>query len=307
MEAKTNYTIVGLSVVILTAALLAGALWLSVGFDQKKYKVYAVYTREAVSGLSEESPVKFNGVQVGYVAKIELSPSDPQLVKLLLDIEENTPITVSTYATLMSQGITGVTYIGLSANSSDLTPLEKIPKEPYPIIPAKPSLFGQLDAVLKNVSENVNNVTLKINKIFDDENAQNLKQTLSHLEVFTGVIAKNNKQINQTLQSTEVMVNNLAQASKDLPELISELKTGVYKFNQMAGEITKAGQKVGSAMDAGKSTLDKVKQETIPPAVVLLRRLNTIAANLEQVSAQMRQNPSVVIRGTTAPKPGPGE
>ena len=38
LEAKTNYTIVGLVVIILTCALLASALWLSVGFDQKKYK-----------------------------------------------------------------------------------------------------------------------------------------------------------------------------------------------------------------------------------------------------------------------------
>lgn len=307
MEAKTNYTIVGLSVVILTAALLAGALWLSVGFDQKKYTVYAVYTREAVSGLSEDSPVKFNGVQVGYVSKIELSPSDPQQVKVLLNIEDGTPITVSTSATLISQGITGTTYIGLSASSSDLTPLPKIPKEPYPIIPAKPSLFGQLDAVLKEVSENVNNVTVKINKIFDDENALYVKNTLANLEVFTKVIADNDKKINRTLRSTEIMVDNLANASKDLPEVIRELKTGIYKFNQMAGEITLAGQKVGSAMDAGKTTFDKISQQTIPPAIVLLRRLDNIAANLEQVSVQMRQNPSVVIRGTTAPKPGPGE
>lgn len=307
MEAKTNYTIVGISVVILTAALLAGALWLSVGFDQKKYKIYAVYTREAVSGLSEESPVKFNGVQVGSVSKIELSPADPQLVKVLLNIEEDTPITVSTSATLISQGITGTTYIGLSASSADLTPLAKIPKEPYPIIPAKPSLFGQLDAVLKEVSQNVNSVTLKINQIFDEENARHLKQTLANLETFTTVIVNNNQQIDKTLRSTQIMVDNIAKASKDLPELIHELKTGVYKFNQMAGEITRASEKVGSAMDSGKTALDRITQQTIPPAVVLLRRLDTIAANLEQVSAQMRQNPSVIIRGTTAPKPGPGE
>lgn len=139
MEAKTNYTIVGLTVVILTAALLASALWLSVGFDQKKYKIYAVYIHEAVSGLSEDSPVKYNGVPVGSVAKIELSQIDPQQVKILLNIEEGTPITTSTTATLISQGITGTTYVGLSASSSELTPLKKFPRNPIPLF--QPSLL----------------------------------------------------------------------------------------------------------------------------------------------------------------------
>ncbi|WP_112220020.1 MlaD family protein [Legionella quinlivanii] len=307
MEAKTNYTIVGLTVVILTAALLASALWLSVGFDQKKYKIYAVYIHEAVSGLSEDSPVKYNGVPVGSVAKIELSQIDPQQVKILLNIEEGTPITTSTTATLISQGITGTTYVGLSASSSELTPLKKIPKEPYPIIPAKPSLFYQLDSVLKEVAENVNGVTVKINKIFDDENALYIKNTLKNLEGFSDVVAKNNETINNTLKSTDVLTRNLAQASKDLPAIIRDVKQGVEKLSVMTERISEAGEKVSSAMDAGKTTLDKISQQTIPPAVVLIRRLNTIAANLEQVSNLMRQNPAVVVRGTATPKAGPGE
>ncbi|KTC76021.1 ABC transport system periplasmic substrate binding protein [Legionella birminghamensis] len=307
MEAKTNYTIVGLTVVILTAALLASALWLSVGFDQKKYKIYAVYIHEAVSGLTEDSPVKYNGVPVGSVSKIELSQIDPQQVKILLKIEDGTPITTSTTATLISQGITGTTYVGLSATSSDLTPLKKIPKEPYPIIPAKPSLFYQLDSVLKEVAENVNGVTVKINKIFDDENALYIKNTLKNLEGFSDVVAKNNQVINHTLKSTETLTRNIAKASKDLPGIIQDVKEGVGKLNAMTEQISLAGEKVGTAMDAGKTALDKISQQTIPPAVVLLRRLNNIAANLEQVSNLMRQNPAVVVRGTAAPKAGPGE
>lgn len=298
---------VGLSVIILTAGLLAVALWLSVGFDKKKYNIYAVYTREAVSGLTEESPVKFNGVQVGYVLRIELNPTDPQQVKVLLNIEEGTPITISTWATLISQGITGTTYIGLSASSSDLTPLGKIPKEPYPIIPAKPSLFGQLDAVVKAVGDNVNKVAVKINNIFDDDNAEHLKKILANLEAFTQVIKENDKQISQTLRNTNVLIKNLTKASNNIPALIDELKTSAVKFNSMAEALSEAGKKVGGAMDAGRITMDKLSQQTIPPAVSLLHRLNNIAANIEQVSAQLRQNPSVLVRGTTPPKPGPGE
>lgn len=300
MESKTSYTMVGLSVLVLLAALIATALWLSVGFGQKKHNIYAVYIHEAVTGLSEAAPVKFNGVQVGSVLKIKLNPLDPQQVKLLLNIEEGTPVTTSTTATLVSQGITGTSYVGLSASSSDLTPLQKIPNEPYPIIPTKPSLFTQLDSVLRDLTENVNSVSVRINKILDEENTRNVKKTLANFEKFTAVVAKNTNNIDGILQNTEKLATNLAKASRDLPRVIKELKN-------MANDVGQAGQKVADTMKTGKAALEKISQQTLPPATSLLHRLDSIAANLEQVSAQVRRNPSVIIRGSTEPKPGPGE
>ena len=60
-------------------------------------------------------------------------------------------------------------------------------------------------------------------------------------------------------------------------------------------------------MAAGEITFNQLSQQTIPPAITLINHLNKIAVNLEKVSNEMSQNPAVVIRGTTAPKPGPGE
>ncbi|KTD17479.1 MlaD family protein [Legionella jordanis] len=307
MEAKVNYTVVGIIVLVLIAGLIASGLWLSVGFEQKKYNVYEVYMHEAVSGLSNEAAVKFNGVQVGFVKAIELNQTDPQQVKLLLSIEEGTPITTSTSATLISQGITGVTYVGLSASSSDLTPLQKLPNQAYPVIPSKPSLFHQLDSVLKDVSENVNKVSLEVSRIFDKENATYIKKTLANFEEVTSVIAKDSQYIHQSLKNADVFLKNTAKASQEFPAVIADLKAGVKKFNHMANSLSEAGDNISETMQAGKLAISKISQQAVPPAVSVLRRLEVVASNLEKISAQMRQNPSVLIRGTKAPKPGPGE
>lgn len=304
MEAKTNYTLVGLVVILLTLALLTSALWLSVGFDQKKYNIYMVNIHEAVSGLSEESPVKFNGVQVGSVLKIQLNHTDPQEVTLLLNIVDGTPITTSTTATLISQGITGNSYLGLSATSSDLTPLKARPGEIYPSIPARPSLFNQLDRVLKDVSENVNAVSVRLKDIFDEDNANNLKKSLANLQTFTSVLSHNSDSINQSLKNSDIMLRHLADVSKELPAVTRDLKQSI---TQLTTEISKAGESITATMDAGKITLDKISRQAIPPSITLLQKLNTIATNLEKVSIELRQNPSVVLRGTAPPTPGPGE
>lgn len=272
MESKANYTIVGLFVVLLTAGIITVSLWLSIGFDKKKYDIYVVYMHEAVSGLSEDAAVKFNGVKVGYVKAIQLNRDNPQQVQLLLNIEHGIPITTSTSATLISQGITGTTYVGLSASSANLTPLLAKPGEPYPVIPAKASLFNQLDNALKGVSENINSVTIEIKRLFNKENTTNLQDTLEHLKVFT-------KTLEDISPQTKLLITNMAKASEQFPTISTEFHSG----------------------------LSQLTNHTIPDINTLLQRLNQVAVNLERTSRDIRSNPSVIIRGTTPPNLGPGE
>lgn len=286
MEPKTNYTIVGLTVLLLIIGLIVTAIWLSVGFDRKKYHFYTIYVREAVSGLNEDSVVKYNGVRVGVVESIALSQVDPQKTRIVIKIEDGTPITMSTRATLMTQGITGATYLGLAANSSTFIPLQKTPGEPYPVIPAKPSFLNQLES-------DINAISFAFQKALSPENTENFKESLANIQKISEVIAQNGESIAQGLQ--------------DFPAVVEELKNGILKFNAMAVNMAKAGKQVTVTMEAGKTGLDKISQQTIPPVILLLRRLDLIAADLEKVSAQMRQNPAVIIRGNTPPRSGPGE
>lgn len=286
MESKTNYTVVGLTVLLLIAGLLTAGLWLSIGFDQKEYKTYAVYMEEAVSGLSEDSLVKFNGVKVGMISDIELNKADPQQVRILVKIQEDTPITVSTQATLIAQGITGTTYLGLTATSSTTIPLEAKPGEQYPVIPYKSSFLNQLETTIDEISINMK-------RILSKENAEHLAQSLRNLDTVTSIFAKNSSALDRALH--------------EFPGLIADIKSGVDHFSDMSHDVAVAGRQLNVTMKAGRNAIDKISQQAIPPAVILLRRLDLIAANLEQVSAELRQNPSIIIRGTAPLKPGPGE
>ncbi len=286
LEAKTNYTLVGFIVLLLGAGLLSASLWLSVGFDRKTYKTYLTYLNESVSGLSEDSPIKYNGVRVGFINSIELNHENPEQVILVLNIEDDVPITESTEATLVFQGITGTTYLGLTASTPSLVPLKKAPNAPYPIIPSKPSFFNQLES-------NVNTLTADLKRFFNKENADNIERTLKNLEELSAVFTKNNKNINETL--------------KELPKLAKSLKVSAQKFDTMADDVSESGKQFTVTMKAGKNSIDQISQQTLPPITLLMRRLNDIAANLEKVSAEMRQNPAVIIRGSAPQKLGPGE
>jgi phospholipid/cholesterol/gamma-HCH transport system substrate-binding protein len=286
LEAKTHYTHVGIAVLLLAVSLLSASLWLSIGFDNKNYRNYLVYLNEPAGSLTEDSMVKYNGVLVGLVNSIELNQNNPQQVILVLKIDEDIPITEGTQATLISQGITGTTYLGLSSTSPSLKPLKKTPGSPYPIIPSKPSFFYQLE-------KNIDKLTQQVNRVFDKENTENIRLTLEHLEKLSAVFSNNDSSIDESL--------------KELPKLIKGLKVSAQKFDVMADDISVSGRQFTTTMKAGKNSIDQISQQTLPPATLLLRRLNDIAANLEKMSAAMRQDPSVVLRGSAPPKLGPGE
>lgn len=286
MESKINYTVVGMIVLVLASALLSSLLWLSTGFDRKQYHHYLVYMTESVHGLMEESPVKFNGVKVGFVSNIELDPRDPQKIKLLLNIEDGILITDDTRATLITQGITGSTFLGLKAISQSLTPLKKPAHERYPVIPYTVSFYGQIE-------NNVNEISNSLKQMIDPENARLLKQSLTSLQQILKPIAKNSDNINKALHQ--------------LPTAIQELQNSAEAFKKMTKQITLASGEFTKTMKAGKAGMDQINEQTLPTANAFMRRLDLIAANLEEVSTLMRQNPAVIVRGTTPQPSGPGE
>lgn len=278
MESKTNYTIVGVAVVLLLFGLIITGLWLSEGFDRKSYRYYTVYMEEAVSGLGDDALVKYNGVKVGEVSDITLD-KNPQLVKLILKIEEDTPITASTVAYLIPQGITGTTYLGLTVTSDDLTPLIPTPGEPYPVIPYRPSLLSQVEKAVTDFSKTMNNFLSK-------ENADNFNRILFNFQQISKVIAVNDQALQETLQQ--------------MPKLTEDLRKSMVLFGE-------ASKQLSTTMTSGEYVFNYISQQTIPPVSSMLRRMDVIAGNFEHISADLRRNPSSLIRRLPPPKKGPGE
>ena len=300
MDPKANYTLVGLFVIVLSIALAISALWLSGTGHDKRYHIYLVYMNEGVSGLNLRSAVKFNGVQVGYVNDISLNKRDPQQVRLELYIQDGTPITESTRAQLMSQGITGLAYVGLKAETPKAPVLTAKPGEPYPVIQSKPSLLFALDKALTEVTNNINSLTESVKDVFDEDNKRNLRDSLQNIKVVSGVLSENAKEINQSIKAADKFLGNAAEASVDLPATVKELRKALNSVDEMAMSLKKTG-------DAGSQAARGLAQETIPSATELIQRLNRIAVHVEQLSKELASNPSVVIRGKLPPPPGPGE
>lgn len=272
METNINYTLVGAFVITLIAAIVFTIIWLSSGFSFQHFSTYEVYMQESVSGLSIDSTVELNGVDVGSVKSIELNHSNPHLVELLLSIKSDTPITQGTVATLQNKGITGIANIALKDNSTNLAPLVALPGQQYPVIKTAPSLFMRLDKALSELSVNLRQVTKSIQALLDKDNLESIKGILVNMQSLTGNLADNNKRFTKIIENT-------ARASEQFPLLLQST--------------------IGSAK--------MLEMQTLPATYRLLNNLDNVTRTLSAVANDIKQNPSVLIRGASPAPPGPGE
>lgn len=272
METNVNYTVVGTFVIVLLACFILAIIWLSSGFSFDQYSTYLIYMQESVSGLTTDSQVEFNGVDVGSVKSVDLNEKNPQLVEVLIDIKNNTPITHGTVATLSSRGLTGVVYVALKDDSSNLEPLTVEPGQIYPVIRTAPSLFVRLDDALEQASKNFKKIANSVQSLLDPENQMMIKQTLHNLQHITNNLSLNSGKLTAILQNTELATN-----------------------------------RINPLLESSLTAVQTLQTQTLPMTYQLLNNLNDTAANLTSVTKQIKQNPAVLIRGVAPAAPGPGE
>ncbi len=300
MNAKTRYIFVGLFVLLLSLTFIGGVLWLGSGGAGRAYDEYVVQMRESVAGLSHDSAVKYYGVDVGRVAKLELDLSDTGRVRLLLQIDKDTPIHEDTVAALAIQGLTGLTYINLTGGSPHSPLLKTGPGETYAEIRSQSSVWGQLSDSLGELLNNLTSASRGLNRLLNDDNQQHLAQALANLHTLSAALAGRTA-------SMEASLDNLAGIAHDTREASAKLPALVQRLERMVDEITAAGVTVQQAVEGRDKDLQRFSDDTLPRAAAMVNELQQAAGSLRRFSEALERNPGILLQTESSPPPGPGE
>ncbi|MFN3398393.1 MAG: MlaD family protein [Sulfurimicrobium sp.] len=306
METKVNYTIVGLFVVLLSAALVAGILWLSGSAGYRKtYDTYLAYMNESVSGLNLDAPVKYRGVDVGRVKKISLDKGER--VRLELEIERGTPIRENTIAVLRVQGLTGIAQVELAGNNRDAPILEAKPGEEYPVIKTGPSLLARMDTAVTDLLSSLNRVSTSINAVLDEDNRRAFKKLLADMATLSGALAARKDSVDTTLQGMARTVDNTAKASAELPRLIERMTKSAQALEKMGNDASRASASVRNTMNGVDGGLAQVSDKVLPELDRTLSEMRELSASFKRLSEEVERNPNVLLLGKQPAAPGPGE
>jgi phospholipid/cholesterol/gamma-HCH transport system substrate-binding protein len=308
METKVNFAAVGLFVIVLIAALVAGILWIaSGGAVQKHYDRYLAIEEESVAGLNLNAAVKYNGVDVGKVADIRLDAADPTRVTLEFAIQRGTPIKTDTVAVLRTQGLTGIAYVELSGSTAAAPPLRAEPGQKYPVILTKPSLSARLENVLTTALTKLDSMSNNVNALLSSENIGALHATLANLAEVTRALADSKGKLNATIAGAAQTFDHTARASADLGPVIERIGRSADALEKMGNEAAAASSSAGKTVETVGADVKRFTADTLPEVQRLLGEMTVLAASLRRLSEKIEGSPGGLLVGRRPVPPGPGE
>ncbi|ATX81405.1 phospholipid/cholesterol/gamma-HCH transport system substrate-binding protein [Mariprofundus ferrinatatus] len=285
MESKINYTLVGAFVSLLLAGLLTFAFWLGKYGGEEEYDHYYVYFSESVAGLSNDTSVKYNGVDVGSVEHMGINMENPEEAELLLRIKHGTPVKVDTKAKLKSFGITGLVFIELTESSKE-APLLLKTGDNIPVIQTSPSTFAQIDKSLDLLAE-------KFDRLLSEENLNNITALLSETTLFA-------KEIRGQLQGFRQVIDNGIVMEKRMTEAFGKVEAASVSVKKLADSLDKNYAGSGSNMQQDvRRSLEYLNQ--------LLYELDILAGDMQRTIRATEASPSDLLFKQSQPRPGPGE
>jgi phospholipid/cholesterol/gamma-HCH transport system substrate-binding protein len=308
VDDKVNYSAVGAFVLVLGAVLVAAVLWLAAGLGgQRAVDTYQAFIQESVAGLAVDAPVKYLGVDVGKVDRIEIDPQDSRRVRLRFLIERGTPIKQDSLAVLKTQGLTGIAYIELNGGSPGSLPLVAGADGAAPTIPFKLSLGARLESVLTAVLANVDRMSTTLNAMFDNDNRLALKAALTDIAVLSHSLATQRGAITAALADVARTAQLAARAAEQLDPTLATVTRGAAAVEVMAAQAGDASLRAARAADSAASGVAQLGSETLPELARLMGDLGELATSLRQLSDQTSGNPNSLLIGRPVAVPGPGE
>jgi len=308
METKVNLTLVGAFTLSLGLLLVAIVLWLaSGGMWQKKFDVYLAVEEESVAGLNLNAPVKYNGVEVGKVRRIELDPQDPQRVNLFLAIERGSPIRQDTVAVLKAQGLTGIAYVELSGGARDAPALTALPGASYPVIATKSSLSTRLENVLTRVLAKLDSTSGNIDAFLSVKNQIAFSSAMADMAQITHTVAARKQVIDGAIVHAGQTLANTAQASAQLPATLTHVNQSADSMGRMGDAVTQTSRGAGETFKVIGTEVQRMSAETVPELDRLLGELSVLSASLRRLTEQTERAPASLVFGHPAVRPGPGE
>jgi phospholipid/cholesterol/gamma-HCH transport system substrate-binding protein len=248
MEREANYLTVGAFVLLVLALGAWFVIWYTDVQDQRNYRRYEIYFEGSVSGLSNGSPVRYLGVDVGRVAAIRLDPRAADRVQVIADIDEKAPITAETLASLSLQGVTGLLYIDLERDRGGRSVMALVESDRYPVIRTVQSDFDLLVSSLPDLVTRGAEVANRLSGVLSDTN----------------------------IEAVTVTLDNFRQASADLPRILNDVK-------QMTGEL----ERTVAEIEGAASGIRDITQGAGPDIKAAVARVRSVMDNLATTSARL--------------------
>lgn len=283
METKASYVVVGVFTLLVIVLGLGFFVWLA------KVQIDRVYTQydiifDSAAGLSQSSPVRFNGVDVGKVLTIALDRTDPSKVRVRIEVSATTPVRQGTEATLSSQGVTGVAFVGLEGGDAGAKRLPLDAATGVAQIPSKPTVVQGLLADAPDLLARAIGVMDDISRFSTQENADHVASILTNADEVSARLG--------------TVVDDLTRAS-------TALATAADNISAFSGKLDGIGTNADATLAEARKALKDMGSfaaEGLPQYTALAGRAAKLLADLSSLTARIERDPARFFLGNRTPE-----
>ncbi|MCR9085682.1 MAG: MlaD family protein [Rhodobacteraceae bacterium] len=236
METRARYILIGAFTIAGFIGIVAFILLFSRLQLDRQYDYYDIdFT--SVSGLGNASDVRFNGLPVGQVVDVRLSPDRSGTIQVRIEIDADTPVRTDSVATIEPQGVTGVAFVGIASGTPNAPLLVPAAPGDIPTITAGRSTLQTLTEDAPELLDEALTIAREIGSLLGGENQGRIQNILINVENASDEFA-------QTLND----FSNVAETVTEFAEQISRFNT---TLESLTGDIT-------GVLEAAKTTLDSI-------------------------------------------------
>ena len=311
MDRDANYFAVGAFVLLVLAMGVSFVLWYTEHQDKRTYQRYEIYFQGTVSGLTQGSPVRYLGVDVGKVVRITLDPEQRRRVQVIANIDASAPIDGRTLAFLSLQGVTGLLYIDLQEDKAAAESGPLAQGHRYPVIRSVPSDF---DVLLSSLPAFATHATLLIdhlNQVLDEENVRAVHTILADLRLSAERLPATLKATQELVADVQRSVREIEGAATDLRAMETraapDLQATLANVRHATESLAMTSDQLDRFVAENEPGLARFTNQSLPEFERLLRESRAAAHDFRDLSRSLKQNPSQLLyepsyRGVEVPR-----
>lgn len=301
METRAGYTIVGAFTLLVIVGALLFVLWTAKN-QKGEMRTYKVVFRQSVSGLTVGSNVLLQGVRVGQVSRINVSPEDPGEVVVLVSVAADAPIRKNSEATLEPVGVTGVSAVAVSGGTVDSPFLASV-EGLTPQIPSRPSKLQEIMNSVPSILSQVDDVLQLANQLLAKENTERVGRLIASLADISEAIAQNKDSLAMGMAGFGDAGQSFAASGKRLERLVAGAQTLVEKdLRNAAKSVDGAASRFDAAVGNFEPGITKFSRDGMEEIQRLLVEGRRLMESLRRLTQKIESDPRRFLLGNPIPE-----
>lgn len=284
---KALLTIIAGLAVLSAFMVILGGHW----FWEDFTSYYIRFT--SVKDLNAGRPVKYGGLDIGRIQKIELDSKDPRYIKVIIGVQSDFPLYQGVKASIAQKGLVGDFYVYLDLTGEPGPRLEPGAEIPAVKIADIQELAAKVGDMITDIKPKIEKIFNNLNELFSDENIEALRAMLRKGPGFMDDVKRAvgeaqadwKRLVEGGLSVTRSMNETLGGVDQRLGSAEKELRTTLQELRKQADKAGKLAESLRAGFEYDQGEIEEI-----------LENVNRSSKNMKALIGKLRERPWEVLR-----------